>query len=66
MYLMQPAFKSYSVCVFQDLVKVHKSLLQEIQDSVQHRSAQNLHQIFIAFKERYHMYFSNRNPLKVD
>nr|XP_061811603.1 guanine nucleotide exchange factor VAV3-like isoform X1 [Nerophis lumbriciformis] len=36
-----------------DLVKVHKCLLQEIQDSVQHRSAQNLHQIFIAFKERH-------------
>ncbi|XP_051910532.1 guanine nucleotide exchange factor VAV3 isoform X1 [Hippocampus zosterae] len=39
-----------------DLVKVHKSLLQEIQDSVQHRSAQNLHQIFIAFKERLLIY----------
>nr|XP_061811604.1 guanine nucleotide exchange factor VAV3-like isoform X2 [Nerophis lumbriciformis] len=39
-----------------DLVKVHKCLLQEIQDSVQHRSAQNLHQIFIAFKERLLIY----------
>uniref|UniRef100_A0A672FUU3 Vav guanine nucleotide exchange factor 3 n=1 Tax=Salarias fasciatus TaxID=181472 RepID=A0A672FUU3_SALFA len=36
-----------------DLVKVHKSLLLEIQDSVHHRSAQNLYQIFITFKERY-------------
>ncbi|XP_078147675.1 guanine nucleotide exchange factor VAV3 [Centroberyx gerrardi] len=36
-----------------DLVKVHKSLLVEVQDSVQHKSAQNLYQIFITFKERY-------------
>uniref|UniRef100_A0A3Q2YK50 Vav guanine nucleotide exchange factor 3 n=1 Tax=Hippocampus comes TaxID=109280 RepID=A0A3Q2YK50_HIPCM len=53
----KPEFKRVVfVCVFQDLVKVHKSLLQEIQDSVQHRSAQNLHQIFIAFKERLLIY----------
>ncbi|XP_061778293.1 guanine nucleotide exchange factor VAV3 isoform X2 [Nerophis ophidion] len=39
-----------------DLVKVHKCLLQEIQDSVQHRSAQNLYQIFITFKERLLIY----------
>ncbi|GLD55061.1 guanine nucleotide exchange factor VAV3, partial [Lates japonicus] len=39
-----------------DLVKVHKSLLLEIQDSVHHRSAQNLHQIFITFKERLLIY----------
>lgn len=37
---------------FQDLVKVHKNLLLEIQDSIHHRSAQNLYQIFITFKER--------------
>uniref|UniRef100_A0A3Q3IIG8 Vav guanine nucleotide exchange factor 3 n=1 Tax=Monopterus albus TaxID=43700 RepID=A0A3Q3IIG8_MONAL len=34
-----------------DLVKVHKRLLLEIQDSIHHRSAQNLYQIFITFKE---------------
>ncbi|XP_077409972.1 guanine nucleotide exchange factor VAV3 isoform X1 [Vanacampus margaritifer] len=39
-----------------DLGKVHKCLLHEIQDSVQHRSAQNLHQIFISFKERLLIY----------
>ncbi|KAF3836099.1 hypothetical protein F7725_028657 [Dissostichus mawsoni] len=39
-----------------DLVKVHKGLLVEIQDSVHHRSAQNLHQIFITFKERLLIY----------
>uniref|UniRef100_A0A3B4GZ78 Vav guanine nucleotide exchange factor 3 n=1 Tax=Pundamilia nyererei TaxID=303518 RepID=A0A3B4GZ78_9CICH len=39
-----------------DLVKVHKCLLLEIQDSVHHRSAQNLYQIFITFKERLLIY----------
>uniref|UniRef100_A0A8D3DTS2 Vav guanine nucleotide exchange factor 3 n=1 Tax=Scophthalmus maximus TaxID=52904 RepID=A0A8D3DTS2_SCOMX len=42
--------------VFQDMVKVHKCLLLEIQDSVHHRSAQNLYQIFISFKERLLIY----------
>uniref|UniRef100_A0A8C4II85 Vav guanine nucleotide exchange factor 3 n=1 Tax=Dicentrarchus labrax TaxID=13489 RepID=A0A8C4II85_DICLA len=42
--------------VFQDLVKVHKCLLVEIQDSVLHRSAQNLYQIFITYKERLLIY----------
>lgn len=44
----------YFVAVFlsQDLVRVHKSLLQEIQNSVHHKGAQNLYQIFITFKER--------------
>uniref|UniRef100_A0A3B3CEA3 Vav guanine nucleotide exchange factor 3 n=1 Tax=Oryzias melastigma TaxID=30732 RepID=A0A3B3CEA3_ORYME len=39
-----------------DLVRVHKCLLLEVQDSVLHRSAQNLYQIFIAFKERLLIY----------
>uniref|UniRef100_A0A3B3CC98 Vav guanine nucleotide exchange factor 3 n=1 Tax=Oryzias melastigma TaxID=30732 RepID=A0A3B3CC98_ORYME len=42
--------------VCQDLVRVHKCLLLEVQDSVLHRSAQNLYQIFIAFKERLLIY----------
>uniref|UniRef100_A0A7N6B5U1 Vav guanine nucleotide exchange factor 3 n=1 Tax=Anabas testudineus TaxID=64144 RepID=A0A7N6B5U1_ANATE len=42
--------------LFQDLVKVHKNLLLEIQDSIHHRSAQNLYQIFITFKERLLIY----------
>uniref|UniRef100_A0AAQ5YWS0 Vav guanine nucleotide exchange factor 3 n=1 Tax=Amphiprion ocellaris TaxID=80972 RepID=A0AAQ5YWS0_AMPOC len=42
--------------VIPDLVKVHKCLLLEIQDSVHHRSAQNLYQIFITFKERLLIY----------
>ncbi|XP_055364029.1 guanine nucleotide exchange factor VAV3 isoform X2 [Betta splendens] len=36
-----------------DLVKVHKDLLLDLHDSVHHRSAQNLYQIFITYKERY-------------
>uniref|UniRef100_A0AAV2L7S8 Guanine nucleotide exchange factor VAV3 n=1 Tax=Knipowitschia caucasica TaxID=637954 RepID=A0AAV2L7S8_KNICA len=39
-----------------DLVKIHKSFLLEIQDSMLHRSAQNLYQIFITFKERLLIY----------
>ncbi|XP_037612545.1 guanine nucleotide exchange factor VAV3 isoform X2 [Sebastes umbrosus] len=39
-----------------ELVKVHKCLLVEIQDSVHHRSALNLYQIFITFKERLLIY----------
>ncbi|XP_034428126.1 guanine nucleotide exchange factor VAV3 isoform X1 [Hippoglossus hippoglossus] len=39
-----------------ELVKVHKCLLLEIQDSVHQRSAQNLYQIFITFKERLLIY----------
>uniref|UniRef100_A0A3P9K8H1 Vav guanine nucleotide exchange factor 3 n=1 Tax=Oryzias latipes TaxID=8090 RepID=A0A3P9K8H1_ORYLA len=39
-----------------ELVRVHKCLLLELQDSVLHRSAQNLYQIFIAFKERLLIY----------
>lgn len=37
----------------QDLVKVHTSLLREIQDSVLMHNASNLHQIFIKYKERW-------------
>ncbi|KAL1006670.1 hypothetical protein UPYG_G00075170, partial [Umbra pygmaea] len=39
-----------------DLVKVHKSLMVEIQDSICHKSAQNLYQIFINYKERLLIY----------
>lgn len=36
----------------QDLVKVHKSLLKDVQDSLSHHNAGNLFQIFIDYKER--------------
>ncbi|XP_038160201.1 guanine nucleotide exchange factor VAV3 isoform X2 [Cyprinodon tularosa] len=39
-----------------DLVEVHKSLLVDIQESVQNRSSQNLYKIFINFKERLLIY----------
>ncbi|XP_017287847.1 guanine nucleotide exchange factor VAV3 isoform X1 [Kryptolebias marmoratus] len=39
-----------------DLVKVHKCLLLEIKESVHQRSAQNLFQIFVTFKERLLIY----------
>ncbi|KAA0704676.1 Guanine nucleotide exchange factor VAV3 [Triplophysa tibetana] len=39
-----------------ELVKVHVSLLKEVQDSVVHHNASNLHQIFIKYKERLVLY----------
>lgn len=37
----------------QDLVKVHKSLMGDVQDSILNKNALNLYQIFINYKERY-------------
>lgn len=37
----------------QDLVKVHKCLMAEIQDSVENKNAENLHHIFIVYKDKY-------------
>ncbi|XP_036437313.1 guanine nucleotide exchange factor VAV3 isoform X1 [Colossoma macropomum] len=39
-----------------DLVKVHKSLLQEVQNSINHQNSSNLHQIFMDYKERLLIY----------
>ncbi|KAI4886677.1 hypothetical protein NFI96_003876 [Prochilodus magdalenae] len=39
-----------------ELVKVHKSLLQDVQNSIGHQSSSNLHQIFIDYKERLLIY----------
>ncbi|XP_030630575.1 guanine nucleotide exchange factor VAV3b [Chanos chanos] len=39
-----------------DLVKVHKSLMADIQDSVQNKNGSNLYQVFIAYKDRLLMY----------
>ncbi|KAG9343613.1 hypothetical protein JZ751_013783 [Albula glossodonta] len=39
-----------------DLVKVHKSLMQEVQDSILNKNGQNLYQIFITYKERLLIY----------
>ncbi|XP_048845051.1 guanine nucleotide exchange factor VAV3b isoform X2 [Brienomyrus brachyistius] len=39
-----------------DLVKVHKNLLKDIQDSILNKNAQNLHQIFVSYKEKLLIY----------
>ncbi|KAM3604665.1 uncharacterized protein V6R79_014484 [Siganus canaliculatus] len=39
-----------------DLVKVHRSLMADVQDSIQNKNALNLHQIFISYKERLLIY----------
>ncbi|XP_030624844.1 guanine nucleotide exchange factor VAV3 [Chanos chanos] len=39
-----------------DLVKVHKSLLGEVQESVEQHNARNLYQVFINYKERLLIY----------
>ncbi|XP_047444413.1 guanine nucleotide exchange factor VAV3-like isoform X3 [Mugil cephalus] len=39
-----------------DLVKVHKSLMVEVQDSILNKNALNLYQIFINYKERLLIY----------
>ncbi|XP_041127021.1 guanine nucleotide exchange factor VAV3-like isoform X1 [Polyodon spathula] len=39
-----------------ELVKVHKSLNQEIHDSISNKNSQNLYQIFINYKERLLIY----------
>ncbi|XP_016336968.1 proto-oncogene vav-like, partial [Sinocyclocheilus anshuiensis] len=40
----------------QDLAKTHRSLLHELQESILHLRAENLHQIFIDYKERLLLY----------
>lgn len=42
----------FSYFFMQDLVKVHKNLMQDVQDSILNKNALNLHQIFISYKER--------------
>lgn len=39
-----------------DLVKVHKNLMAEVQDSILNKNALNLYQIFISYKERLLIY----------
>ncbi|XP_049332703.1 guanine nucleotide exchange factor VAV3b isoform X2 [Astyanax mexicanus] len=39
-----------------DLVKVHKSLVVDLQDSIQHKNASNLSQIFLIYKDRLLIY----------
>ncbi|XP_075878053.1 guanine nucleotide exchange factor VAV3b isoform X2 [Nelusetta ayraudi] len=39
-----------------DLVKVHKGLMHDVQDSILKKNALNLHQIFVSYKERLLIY----------
>lgn len=40
------------VAVFKDLVKIHRSLMLDICDSIVNKNDQNLYQVFIKYKER--------------
>ncbi|XP_078524579.1 guanine nucleotide exchange factor VAV3 [Lissotriton helveticus] len=62
-FFMLPLKKFLSVRDFEtvfinipDLVKVHKSLMHEVHDSINNRNDQNLYQIFINYKERLVIY----------
>lgn len=51
--LLIPSFLLQCVFFFpKDLVKVHRSLMQEIHDSIVNKDDQNLYQVFINYKER--------------
>ncbi|CAH2311655.1 guanine nucleotide exchange factor VAV3 [Pelobates cultripes] len=39
-----------------ELVKVHRSLMMEINDSINHRNSLNLHMVFLTYKERLLIY----------
>ncbi|CAN9502752.1 unnamed protein product [Ophioblennius macclurei] len=62
-YFLNPLKKFFSAAEIDkvfvnipDLVKVHKSLMVEVQDSILNRNALNLYQIFISYKERLLIY----------
>uniref|UniRef100_A0A7N6AW60 Vav 3 guanine nucleotide exchange factor b n=1 Tax=Anabas testudineus TaxID=64144 RepID=A0A7N6AW60_ANATE len=60
-YFLNPLKKFFSAAEIDkvfvnipDLVKVHKSLMVDVQDSILNKNALNLYQIFISYKDRYH------------
>ncbi|XP_057712824.1 guanine nucleotide exchange factor VAV3-like isoform X1 [Corythoichthys intestinalis] len=62
-YFLNPLKKFFSVAEIDqvfinipDLVKVHKSLMADVQDSILNKNALNLYQIFINYKERLLIY----------
>uniref|UniRef100_A0A3Q3XFU8 Uncharacterized protein n=1 Tax=Mola mola TaxID=94237 RepID=A0A3Q3XFU8_MOLML len=62
-YFLNPLKKFFSPAELEkvfinilDLVKVHKSLMVDVQDSILNNNALNLHQIFISYKERLLIY----------
>lgn len=50
-------FRNIYALALQDLVKVHKCLMAEIQDSIENKNAENLHHIFIVYKDKYESSF---------
>lgn len=62
-YFLNPLKKFFSAAEIDkvfvnipDLVKVHKNLMADLQDSILNKNALNLHQIFISYKERLLIY----------
>uniref|UniRef100_A0A3P9P4M3 Vav 3 guanine nucleotide exchange factor b n=1 Tax=Poecilia reticulata TaxID=8081 RepID=A0A3P9P4M3_POERE len=62
-YFLNPLKKFFSAAEIDkvfvnipDLVKVHKSLMGDLQDSILNKNALNLYQIFISYKERLLIY----------
>uniref|UniRef100_A0A4W6F6E9 Vav 3 guanine nucleotide exchange factor b n=1 Tax=Lates calcarifer TaxID=8187 RepID=A0A4W6F6E9_LATCA len=62
-YFLNPLKKFFSAAEIDkvfvnipDLVKVHKSLMADLQDSILNKNALNLYQIFISYKERLLIY----------
>uniref|UniRef100_A0AAQ5X2H0 Vav 3 guanine nucleotide exchange factor b n=1 Tax=Amphiprion ocellaris TaxID=80972 RepID=A0AAQ5X2H0_AMPOC len=62
-YFLNPLKKFFSAAEIDkvflnipDLVKVHKSLMADVQDSILNKNALNLYQIFISYKERLLIY----------
>nr|XP_046263608.1 guanine nucleotide exchange factor VAV3-like isoform X3 [Scatophagus argus] len=62
-YFLNPLKKFFSAAEIDkvfvnipDLVKVHKSLMVDVQDSILNKNALNLYQIFISYKERLLIY----------
>uniref|UniRef100_A0A8C5NH69 Guanine nucleotide exchange factor VAV3-like n=1 Tax=Gouania willdenowi TaxID=441366 RepID=A0A8C5NH69_GOUWI len=62
-YFLNPLKKFFSVAEIDkvflnipDLVKVHKNLMADLQDSILNKNALNLYQIFIGYKERLLIY----------
>ncbi|MFT7816024.1 guanine nucleotide exchange factor VAV3 [Arapaima gigas] len=53
---VRPPQKIMYVCMYVDLVKVHKTLMLEVKDSIVNKNAQNLYEIFITYKERLLIY----------
>ncbi|XP_077188943.1 guanine nucleotide exchange factor VAV3 isoform X2 [Paroedura picta] len=54
-FLTSPEFETIFINIA-DLVKIHRSLTQDIHESIANKNDQNLYQIFISYKERLVIY----------